>query len=56
MCYVKLEQKEACDKSYHIVQLYLTPYLRKGCSGCGKYAPCSGADMCRFGSGLFTFC
>ena len=44
MCYVKLEQKEACDKSYHIVQLYLTPYLRKGCSGCGKYAPWSNCN------------
>ncbi|CAH3142640.1 unnamed protein product, partial [Porites lobata] len=34
MCYRKLQQKEACGKSYRIVQLYLTPYLRKGCSGC----------------------
>ena len=49
MCYRKLQQKEACGKSYHIVQLYLTTYLRKGCSGCGKYAPwtnCSKAVMC----------
>ena len=44
MCYRKLQQKEACGKSYHIVQLYLTPYLRKGCSGCGKYAPWSNCN------------
>ncbi|CAH3017031.1 unnamed protein product, partial [Porites evermanni] len=36
MCYHNLQQKEVCGKSYHIVQLYLTPYLRKGCSGCGN--------------------
>ena len=44
MCYRKLQQKEACGKSYHIVQLYLTTYLRKGCSGCGKYAPWSNCN------------
>ena len=36
MCYRKLRQKEACGKSYHTFELYLIPYLRKGCSGCGK--------------------
>ena len=44
MCYRKLQQKEACGKSYHIVQLYLAPYLRRGCSGCGKYAPWSNCN------------
>ena len=36
MCHYKLQPKEACGRSYHIVELYLIPYLRKGCSGCGK--------------------
>ncbi|CAH3142639.1 unnamed protein product [Porites lobata] len=34
MCHYKLQPKEACGRSYHIVELYLIPYLRKGCSGC----------------------
>ena len=44
ICYNKLRQKETCGKSYNVVQLYLIPYLRKGCSGCGKYAPWSNCN------------